>query len=245
MQDQFSRTRRLMGPQAVTLLAQSRVAVFGVGGVGGYAAEALARSGVGTLDLFDKDTVSLTNLNRQIIALHSTLGMPKAQVMAERIHDINPDCRVTAQQIFYLPQNADEIDLTQYDYVVDCIDNVTAKLELITRCTRLGVPIISSMGAANKLDPTAFRVADISKTQVCPLAKVIRLECRRRKIKKLKVVYSTEQPIKPLPPQEGEENSPASAAFVPGAAGLAVAGEVVLDLLEKGGALRSRPMAGC
>ena len=226
MQDQFSRTRRLMGPQAVTLLAQSRVAVFGVGGVGGYAAEALARSGVGTLDLFDKDTVSLTNLNRQIIALHSTLGMPKAQVMAERIHDINPDCRVTAQQIFYLPQNADEIDLTQYDYVVDCIDNVTAKLELITRCTRLGVPIISSMGAANKLDPTAFRVADISKTQVCPLAKVIRLECRRRKIKKLKVVYSTEQPIKPLPPQEGEENSPASAAFVPGAAGLAVAGEV-------------------
>ena len=245
MQDQFSRTRRLMGPQAVTLLAQSRVAVFGVGGVGGYAAEALARSGVGTLDLFDKDTVSLTNLNRQIIALHSTLGMPKAQVMAERIHDINPDCRVTAQQIFYLPQNADEIDLTQYDYVVDCIDNGTAKLELITRCTRLGVPIISSMGAANKLDPTAFRVADISKTQVCPLAKVIRLECRRRKIKKLKVVYSTEQPIKPLPPQAGEENSPASAAFVPGAAGLAVAGEVVLDLLEKGGALRSRPVAGC
>lgn len=245
MQDQFSRTRRLMGPQAVTLLAQSRVAVFGVGGVGGYAAEALARSGVGTLDLFDKDTVSLTNLNRQIIALHSTLGMPKAQVMAERIHDINPDCRVTAQQIFYLPQNADEIDLTQYDYVVDCIDNVTAKLELITRCTRLGVPIISSMGAANKLDPTAFRVADISKTRVCPLAKVIRLECRRRKIKKLKVVYSTEQPIKPLPPQEGEENSPASAAFVPGAAGLAVAGEVILDLLEKGGALRSRPVAGC
>ena len=129
--------------------------------------------------------------------------------------------------------------------MVDCIDNVTAKLELITRCTRLGVPIISSMGAANKLDPTAFRVADISKTQVCPLAKVIRLECRRRKIKKLKVVYSTEQPIKPLPPQEGEENSPASAAFVPGAAGLAVAGEVVLDLLEKGGALRSRPVAGC
>lgn len=245
MGNQFSRTRRLLGAEAVQVLAGSRVAVFGVGGVGGYAAEALARSGVGTLELFDKDTVSLTNLNRQIIALHSTLEMPKAEVMAQRIRDINPDCRVSARQIFYLPENADEIDLTAYDYVVDCIDNVTAKVELITRCDRLGVPLISSMGAANKLDPTAFRVADISKTSVCPLAKVIRLECRRRRIKKLKVVYSTEQPIKPLPPEEGEENSPASVAFVPGAAGLAVAGAVVLDLLEKGGALRTRPRAGC
>ena len=245
MEDQFSRTRRLLGPQAVEVLAGCKVAIFGVGGVGGYAAEALARSGVGTMELFDKDTVSVTNLNRQIIALHSTLEKPKAQVMAERIRDINPNCRVSARQMFYLPENADEIDLTAYDYVVDCIDNVTAKLELITRCDKLGVPILSSMGAANKLDPTAFRVADISKTSVCPLAKVIRLECRRRRIKKLKVVYSTEQPIKPLPPQDGEENSPASVAFVPGAAGLAVAGEVVLDLLERANALRARPKAGC
>lgn len=245
MEDQFSRTRRLLGPQAVEVLAGCKVAIFGVGGVGGYVAEALARSGVGTMELFDKDTVSVTNLNRQIIALHSTLEKPKAQVMAERIRDINPGCRVSARQMFYLPENADEIDLTAYDYVVDCIDNVTAKLELITRCDKLGVPILSSMGAANKLDPTAFRVADISKTSVCPLAKVIRLECRRRRIKKLKVVYSTEQPIKPLPPQDGEENSPASVAFVPGAAGLAVAGEVVLDLLERANALRTRPKAGC
>lgn len=245
MEDQFSRTRRLLGPQAVEVLAGCKVAIFGVGGVGGYAAEALARSGVGTMELFDKDTVSVTNLNRQIIALHSTLEKPKAQVMAERIRDINPGCRVSARQMFYLPENADEIDLTAYDYVVDCIDNVTAKLELITRCDKLGVSILSSMGAANKLDPTAFRVADISKTSVCPLAKVIRLECRRRRIKKLKVVYSTEQPIKPLPPQDGEENSPASVAFVPGAAGLAVAGEVVLDLLERANALRTRPKAGC
>ena len=245
MEDQFSRTRRLLGPQAVEVLAGCKVAIFGVGGVGGYVAEALARSGVGAMELFDKDTVSVTNLNRQIIALHSTLEKPKAQVMAERIRDINPGCRVSARQMFYLPENADEIDLTAYDYVVDCIDNVTAKLELITRCDKLGVPILSSMGAANKLDPTAFRVADISKTKVCPLAKVIRLECRRRRIKKLKVVYSTEQPIKPLPPQDGEENSPASVAFVPGAAGLAVAGEVVLDLLERANALRTRPKAGC
>ena len=245
MEDQFSRTRRLLGPQAVEVLAGCKVAIFGVGGVGGYVAEALARSGVGAMELFDKDTVSVTNLNRQIIALHSTLEKPKAQVMAERIRDINPNCRVSARQMFYLPENADEIDLTAYDYVVDCIDNVTAKLELITRCDKLGVPILSSMGAANKLDPTAFRVADISKTSVCPLAKVIRLECRRRRIKKLKVVYSTEQPIKPLPPQDGEENSPASVAFVPGAAGLAVAGEVVLDLLERANALRARPKAGC
>lgn len=245
MEDQFSRTRRLLGPQAVEVLAGCKVAIFGVGGVGGYVAEALARSGVGAMELFDKDTVSVTNLNRQIIALHSTLEKPKAQVMAERIRDINPGCRVSARQMFYLPENADEIDLTAYDYVVDCIDNVTAKLELITRCDKLGVPILSSMGAANKLDPTAFRVADISKTSVCPLAKVIRLECRRRRIKKLKVVYSTEQPIKPLPPQDGEENSPASVAFVPGAAGLAVAGEVVLDLLERANALRTRPKAGC
>ena len=244
MEDQHSRTRRLLGPEALDTLKNCSVALFGVGGVGGYVAEALARSGVGALDLFDKDTVNITNLNRQIIALHSTVERPKVEIMAERIRDINPECRVAAKQIFYLPATADEIDLTAYDYVVDCIDNVTAKLELISRCTALKVPVLSSMGAANKLDPTAFKVADISKTSVCPLAKVMRRECKKRGIRKLKVVYSTEQPIKPLPGGEGEENSPASVAWVPGAAGLAVAGEVVLDLLEKKGTLRARPTMG-
>lgn len=244
MEDQFSRTRRLLGAEAVEALADCRVALFGVGGVGGYVAEALARSGVGALDLYDKDTVNITNLNRQIIALHSTVEQPKVEVMAARIGDIAPECRVTARQMFYLPANADEVTLTDYDYVVDCIDNVTAKLELITRCTAQGVPILSSMGAANKLDPTAFRVADIYKTNVCPLAKIIRKECKKRGIKKLKVVYSTEKAFAPLPDGENQENTPASVAWVPGAAGLAVAGEVVLDLLEKRGALRARPMQG-
>ena len=244
MEDRFSRTRRLLGPEALKTLSACRVAVFGVGGVGGYVCEALARSGVGALDLFDKDTVHITNLNRQIIALGSTVGRPKTEVMAERIRDMAPGCRVSARQMFYLPSTADEIELSVYDYVVDCIDNVTAKLELISRCQAQGIPVLSSMGAANKLDPTAFRVADISKTSVCPLAKVMRRECKKRGIKKLKVVYSTEQPVKPLPAEEGEENSPASVAWVPGAAGLAVAGEVVLDLLEKSGTLRARPRSG-
>ena len=245
MNTQFERTALLLGEEAIRTLSAKKVAVFGLGGVGSWCCEALGRSGVGSLALIDHDTVSESNLNRQLVALHSTLGQPKVSVMAARLRDINPAVSVTEYPVFYLPENADAIDLSPFDCIVDAIDTVTAKLCLIRRASALGVPIISSMGAANKLDPTAFRVADISKTQVCPLAKVIRLECRRRKIKKLKVVYSTEQPIKPLPPQEGEENSPASAAFVPGAAGLAVAGEVILDLLEKGGALRSRPVAGC
>ena len=245
MLNQFSRTQLLLGEDAMKKLADSRVAVFGIGGVGGYVCEALVRSGVGAFDLIDDDKVCLTNLNRQIIATRKTVGKYKTAVMKERMLEINPNVKVETHNCFFLPENADEFDFSEYSYVVDAVDTVTAKIEIILRAKECGVPVISCMGAGNKLDPTQYHVADIYKTTMCPLAKVIRLECRRRKIKKLKVVYSTEQPIKPLPPQEGEENSPASAAFVPGAAGLAVAGEVVLDLLEKGGALRSRPVAGC
>lgn len=223
-------------------LKKSRVAVFGVGGVGGYVVEALARSGVGTLDLIDNDTFSITNLNRQIYATLSTVGKPKVEAAKERIADINPEAVVNAYQTFYLPETADQFDFQNYDYVVDAIDTVSGKLELVEQCYRLHVPIISSMGAGNKLDPTAFRVADINKTSVCPLAKVMRRELKKRGIPKLKVVYSEEQPIKPEIPAEmwEKENAsgakrqlPGSNAFVPSVVGLIIAGEVIKDLAKK------------
>ena len=251
MQNQFSRTQLLLGREAMEKLANSRVAVFGIGGVGGYTVEVLARSGVGALDLIDDDRVCMTNINRQIYALLSTIGKYKVDVAEERIHDINRKCIVRKYQMFYLPENADDFDLSQYDYVVDCIDTVTAKLELIRRCHHLGVPLISCMGAANKMDATAFRVADISKTQMDPLAKVIRKKLRKGGIKGLKVVYSEEMPMTPIEDAEisckfhcicpekdmrkclEKRTIPASNAFVPAAAGLIVGGEVVKDLIHQ------------
>lgn len=243
-QDQFIRTRLLIGDEPLDKLAAAKVAVFGVGGVGGFCVEALARAGVGTLHLYDDDTVSESNLNRQIAALHSTVGQPKAEVVAERVRDINPDCKVEAIRMFYLPQNADQVDLSQYDYVVDCIDTVAAKLELVSRCTALQVKIISAMGSGNKLDPTAFEITDISKTQGCPLARVMRKELRKRGIQHLKVVYSREEPLSPAQPIETEvpagsdtrpgstarRDTPGSISFVPAAAGLVLASAVIRDL---------------
>ena len=229
-------------------LRKARVAVFGIGGVGGYTCEALARSGIGAFELIDDDRVCLTNLNRQIIATRKTLGQYKAEVMAERIHDINPQAQVVTRKCFFLPENAGDFPFSSYDYVVDAVDTVSAKIELVLQCQRLGVPIISSMGAGNKLDPTAFRVADIYDTRVCPLARIMRRELRKRGVPGLKVVYSEEPPIRPLedmsiscrahcvcPP--GTERKcttrrdiPGSMAFVPSVAGLILAGEIVQDL---------------
>ena len=234
----------LLGDEPLSRIMSAKVAVFGVGGVGGFCVEALARAGVGALHLYDDDTVSESNLNRQIAALHSTIGQPKAEVVARRILDINPACDVKAIRMFYLPENADQVDLAQYDYVVDCIDTVAAKLELVTRCTALQVPILSAMGTGNKLDPTAFQVTDISKTQGCPLARVMRKELRKRGIQHLKVVYSTEEPRTPFSVAETEATvgtdtrpgstarraTPGSISFVPGAAGLVAAGAVLRDL---------------
>lgn len=241
--DQFSRTRLLVGDAPLERLSAARVAVFGVGGVGGFCVEALARAGVGALHLYDDDTVSESNLNRQIAALHSTVGQPKAEVMARRVKDINPACRVRGIRMFYLPENADQVDLTQYDYVIDAIDTVTAKLELVTRCNALQVKIISAMGSGNKLDPTAFTVTDISKTQGCPLARIMRKELRRRGIDHLKVVYSKEEPLTPRQPVEAEppasdtrpgstarRATPGSVSFVPAAAGLVLASAVIREL---------------
>ena len=231
----LSRLELMIGEEAVQRLKNAHVAVFGVGGVGGYTVEALARSGVGALTLVDDDTVNLTNLNRQIIALHSTLGQYKVDAAKARILDIHPDCRVTAMKTFFLPENADAFDFAQYDYVVDAIDTVSGKIELAVRCQAAGVPIISCMGAGNKLDPTAFVVTDISKTSVCPLARVMRRELRKRGVEKLKVVYSTEpareQMGKPEDRETGTRRSvPASNAFVPAAAGLIAAGEVIREI---------------
>lgn len=215
-------------------LRRSRVAVFGVGGVGGYAVEALARSGVGAIDIIDADCVDITNINRQVIALHSTIGQPKVDVCAARLRDINPQCRVTPIRQFYLPENADTIDLSAYDYVIDCIDTVSAKIELVRRCSELGVPLICSMGAANKLDPMGFRVSDISKTQTDPLARVLRKKLRELGIRRLKCVWSAEQPRKPLVECSSATRRciPASVAFVPPAAGLLLAAAVVQDLTQ-------------
>lgn len=237
MQEQFARTEILMGDMAMDRLVHSRVAVFGVGGVGGYAIEALVRSGVGAIDLIDNDKVSITNLNRQIIALCSTVGRYKVDVMKERILDINPACAVRAHKCFYLPQNRDEFDFREYSYVIDAVDTVTAKLQLVMQAKEAGVPIISSMGAGNKLNPVGFEVADIYDTSVCPLAKVMRHELRKRNIDSLKVVYSREIPVSPSGGiRETEESSsvkrtvPGSVAFVPSVAGLIIASEVVKDL---------------
>lgn len=233
---QFVRTEMLLGTQAISKLQAARVAVFGVGGVGGFAAEALIRAGVGSIDLIDNDTVALSNLNRQIIALHSTLGQSKVQAMAQRLADINPNARITCHEMFYLPENADEIDLAQFDYVIDAVDTVAAKLELIVRADRLGVPIICAMGAGNKLDPTKIVITDIYKTSTCPLARVIRTQCKKRGIRSLKVAYSTEPALHPAPCQEPSSRraTPGSVSFVPSVMGLIIAGEVVQDIIARG-----------
>lgn len=229
----FSRTALLLGEEGVKKLNNARVAVFGVGGVGGYVVEALARSGVGALDLIDKDRVSESNINRQIIALHSTVGRLKTEVMAERVGDINPNIKVTTHDVFYLPETAHEFDFTQYDYIVDAIDTVSGKLALIENAKRCNVPVISSMGAGNKLDPTAFEVADISKTSVCPLARVMRRELKKRGIERLKVVYSKEEPQETkTQDEETGKPIPGSVAFVPSVVGLIIAGEVIKDLIK-------------
>lgn len=248
MLNQFSRTELLFGKEAMERLAATRIAVFGIGGVGGYAVEALARSGVGTLDLIDDDKICLTNLNRQIFATHSTVGKYKVDAATERIHDICPDIKVNAYKCFYLPETADQFDFTEYDYVIDAIDTVSGKLQIIESAKAADIPVISSMGAGNKLDATAFRVADIYETKVCPLAKVMRYELRKRGIKDVKVVYSEEKPIKPIKDLESScrnhciclpdtvrkctvrRDIPGSNAFVPSVVGLMIAGEVIQDL---------------
>ena len=248
MLNQFSRTQLLLGPEAMEKLKNARVAVFGIGGVGGYVCEALVRSGVGAFDLVDDDKVCLTNLNRQIIATRKTVGKYKTDVMKERILEINPDAEVTVHKCFFLPENADTFPFEEYDYVVDAVDTVTAKIALVMKSQEAGVPIISSMGAGNKLDASQFKVADIYKTKVCPLAKVMRRELKKRGIKKLKVVYSEEQPTRPIedmaiscrtncicPPGAKHKcterrDIPGSVAFVPSVAGLIIAGEVIQDI---------------
>ena len=250
MLNAFSRTQLLIGSDGIEKLKNSRVAVFGIGGVGGFTVEALARSGVGALDLIDDDKVCESNLNRQIIATSKTIGKYKVDVAEERIHDINPDCVVRTYKTFYMPDTADQFDFTSYDYVVDAIDTVTGKLELIEQANKAGTPIISSMGAGNKMDPTQFEVADLYKTSVCPLAKVMRRECKKRGIKSLKVVYSKEEPIQPLEDMSdsgntdcgcspdtvrkgnGKRTVPGSNAFVPSVVGLIIGGEVIKDLIN-------------
>lgn len=239
MLDQFSRTQLLLGEEAIKRLSQARVAVFGIGGVGGYVCEALVRSGVGHFDLIDNDTVCLTNLNRQIIATRKTVGRYKTEVMSERMTEINPDVDVRIHSCFFLPENADEFPFEEYDYVIDAVDTVTAKLELIMRSKSMDIPIISAMGAGNKLDAGKMKIADIYETSVCPLARVMRHELKKRGVKKLKVVYSDEQPIKPAEDTCAAEvksesavrrSVPGSTAFVPAVAGLLIAGEVIKDL---------------
>ena len=238
MNEQFSRTQMLLGEDAMEKLLKARVIVFGVGGVGGYTVEALARCGIGQIDLCDSDTVSVSNINRQILATHSTVGMLKVEAAKQRISDINPRCVVRTHPFFYLPDTADRFDFTQYDYIVDCIDTVTGKLQLVERAVAAGTPIICSMGTGNKLDPAAFQVADISKTSMCPLSRIMRKELKKRGIHHLKVVYSQEEALTPAVDEEelartGKRQIPGSVAFVPGAAGLVLAGEVVKDLIAK------------
>ena len=235
MDEQFIRTGMLLGEAALERLRKARVAVFGIGGVGGYTVEALARSGIGRLDLIDHDTVSLSNINRQILATHSTVGMRKVDAAKQRILDINPDCDVRTWPVFYLPETAADFDFSQYDYIVDAIDTVTGKLQLAERAFAVGTPIISCMGTGNKLDASAFEVADISKTSMCPLARIMRKELSKRGIKHMKVVYSKEEALTPTGWEEeaaalGKRQIPGSVAFVPGAAGLILAGEVIRDI---------------
>ena len=246
MADRFSRTRLVLGDDALRRLSAARVAVFGLGGVGGYAAEALARAGVGRLDLIDSDVVDVTNVNRQILALSSTVGLPKVEVAAARIREINPDCVVRTFRTFFLPETKDLFDFSQYDYVADAIDTVSGKLQLIESARAAGTPVICCMGTGNKLDPTRLEVADVYETEGDPLARVMRRECRRRGIDRLKVVYSKEPPVAPQEqpeeaPTGGRRAVPGSVSFVPGAAGLILAGEIVRDLT---GAGRNRPAAG-
>lgn len=230
-ESQFSRTELLLGEKSVEKLAKKRIAVFGVGGVGGFVCEGLVRAGIGEIDIIDKDTVAVSNLNRQLIALHSTVGQNKVDVLEERLKDINPKLILRKYKCFFLPETSDNFDFKQYNYVVDAIDTVTGKIELVLKAEEAGVPIISAMGAGNKLDPTAFQVADIYKTSVCPLARVMRRELKKRGIEKLKVVYSKEEPVKPAF-AEGEETVPGSVSFVPSVMGLIIAGEIVKELLS-------------
>lgn len=238
MTDRFSRTEMLLGSDAMDKLRNARVAVFGLGGVGGYIVEALARSGVGALDIIDNDTVSITNLNRQIVAVEGTVGMPKTEAAKMRIMQINPGCKVTAYNTFYMPENSSDFDFAQYDYIADAIDTVTAKIELVMNANKCGTPIICSMGTGNKLNPAELEVADIYKTSVCPLARIMRYELKRRGIKKLKVVYSKEMPIVPTgaaaekcrAESTGKKNVPGSTAFVPAVAGMIIASEIVKDI---------------
>ena len=239
MREQLLRTEMLLGTRALERLQGARVAVFGLGGVGGYAVEALARSGVGSLDLIDNDTVSVSNLNRQILATHSTVGMRKVDAARQRVLDINPECQVRTYPVFYTPETADSFDFTQYDYIVDAIDTVTGKLALVEHARAAGTPIICCMGTGNKLDASAFQVAVISKTSMCPLARVMRRELAKRGIRHLKVVYSQEEALPPTGWEEeaaalGKRQIPGSVAFVPGAAGLLLAGEVIRDLTTGG-----------
>jgi tRNA A37 threonylcarbamoyladenosine dehydratase len=235
MDNRFQRTELLLGEEAMRRLAKARVAVFGVGGVGGFAVEALARSGVGRLDLIDSDRVDLTNINRQIIATSDTVGEYKVDAAKARVLSINPECIVNTHRVFFLPETASGFDLSVYDYIIDAVDTVSAKLELALGAQKANTPIISAMGAGNKLDPTAFEVCDISKTSVCPLARVMRAECKKRGIKKLKVVYSKEQPTRPVskvdPDNPNRRDTPASISFVPSVVGLIIAGEAVKDII--------------
>ena len=254
MQDQFSRTAMLYGRENVAKLKNRRVAVFGIGGVGGHCSEALCRSGIGALDLFDGDVVDITNINRQIIATHKNIGRDKVDVMRERLLEINPDAEITAHKLFYLPETAAQVDLSAYDYIVDAVDTMAAKLEIVCRATALGIPVISSMGAANKHDPTRLELADIYETSVCPMARIMRNELRKRGVKSLKVVYSKESPIDRKTQNEYDQTGgfeyantqtigetterkrkqiPASNAFVPPVAGLILASEVVRDLFSR------------
>ena len=238
MNEQFFRTQMLFGEAAMEKLYKARVAVFGVGGVGGYTVEALARAGIGAIDVIDNDDVSLSNINRQILATQSTVGMPKVEAGKKRVLDINPDCVVRTWEVFYTPETADQFDFTQYDYIVDAIDTVTGKLQLIQRSHECGTPIISCMGTGNKLDASAFEVSDIFKTTMCPLARIVRKELGKRGIKHLKVVYSKEEALSPTGWEEeakalGKRQIPGSVSFVPGAAGLILAGEVIKDLAGK------------
>lgn len=242
MQGQFSRSELILGKSATSVLAKKRVAVFGLGGVGGYVAEALARAGVGMIDIVDSDTVNLTNINRQIIALHSTVGMLKTQAMEQRIKDINPNCKVTKHDVFYLPENRDTFDFKVYDYVVDAVDTVSAKIDIAVRCSEENIPLISSMGTGNKLDPAAFRVSDIFETRVCPLARVMRSELKKRNVNSLKAVWSEETPkehdVEALSEYMADEGAslrsvPGSVSFVPPVAGLIAASEVIKDMLTE------------
>ena len=238
MREEFSRSALILGQQAIGQLQASRVALFGLGGVGGYALEALARAGVGELHLIDNDCFGLSNLNRQLLATHSTVGRPKVDVARERVADINPQAKVFTYPLFFTPETADSLDFHNFDYVIDAIDTVSGKLCLIQKATEAGVPVISCMGTGNKLDPTAFQVSDLSKTAMCPLARVMRRELGKRGIKHMKVVYSQEEPLSPVGWEEeaaaiGKRQIPGSVSFVPGAAGLILAGEVIKDLIHR------------